>query len=184
MKTRTIDINDKHFLASFRYNKSKPEDFGLEKVDGTENFVDKNGDLWKNDILWDSGWGNEYGFIKLPEPNFDQLWILLTESNINVNQQGSAELLNRYPNELKIKLQDLFNRNEKIDRSLTKRLSHLELVAHVTNLSEMKGKRPEEVDYDYREWKKLKEDFDKLKTESIIKRIKNCCQQSTVLKNK
>ncbi len=172
MKPENIDINEKHFLASFKYNKSKPEDFGLSKVNGTEHFVDKKGNLWMNEILWDSGWGNEYGFIKLPEPNFDQLWILLTESNIEVNLLGSAELLTRYPNELKTKLQELFNRNEKIDRKLTKRLSHLELVNHVTNHSEMKGKRPEEVDSDYREWKKLKDDFDRLKTESLFNRIK------------
>ncbi|WP_346883373.1 hypothetical protein [uncultured Algibacter sp.] len=172
MKTKNIDINEKHFLASFRYNKSKPEDFGLKKVDGTEHFVDKKGNLWMNEILWDSGWGNEYGFIKLPEPNFDQLWVLLTKSNIEVNLSGSAELLTRYPNELKTKLQELFNRNEKIDRNLTKRLAHLELVNHITNHSRVKGKRPEEVDSDYREWKKLKDDFDRLKTESLFNRIK------------
>ncbi len=170
MKPETIDINEKHFLASFRYDKSKPEDFGLRKVNGTEDFIDKNGNLWQNEILWDSGWGNEYGFVRLPEPNFDQLWLLLTESDIEDNLLGSAELLTQYPNELKIKLQEIFKQNKKIERSLTKKLSHLDLLNHVMNHSNMKGKRPEEVDADYREWKKLKEDFDKLKTECIIKR--------------
>jgi hypothetical protein len=172
MKPQTIDIDEKHFLASFRYNKSKPEDFGLKKVDGAEHFIDKKGNLWQNEILWDSGWGNEYGFIKLPKPNFDQLWILLTESNIEINQLGSAELLTQYPEELKKKLQRIFKLNQKIDRSLTKKLSQLDLLNHVMNHSEMKGKRHEEVDADYREWKKLKDDFDSLKTESLISRIR------------
>ena len=172
MNLKTIDINQKHFIASFRYNKSKPEDFGLKKVDEKDHFIDKNGILWKNKILWDSGWGNEYGFVRMPEPNFEQLWILLTESNIENNLFGSAELLTHYPNELKEKLKFLFNRNEKLNRKLTKRLSHLELLNHVTNHSDVGGKRPEQVDTDYREWKKLKDDFDRLKTESIIKRIK------------
>ena len=171
MKPEIININEKHFQASFRYNKNKPEDFGLKKVDGTEHFIDKEGDLWQYEILWDSGWGNEYGFVKLPEPNFDQLWILLTESDIKVNQLGAAELLTQYPHELKEKLQELFASNNKIDRSLTRKLSHLDLLNHVMNHSEMKGKRPEEVNADYQEWKKLKDDFDRLKTESLIKRI-------------
>jgi hypothetical protein len=172
MKFKTIDITEKHFLASFMFNKSKPEDFGLKKVEGTEHFVDRKGNLWQHKILWDSGRGNEYGFIRLPEPNFDQLWILLTESKIEVNQLGSAELLTRYPNELKSKLQELFKLNQKIDRSLTKKLSHLELLNHVNNYSETKDKNPKEVDADYREWKKLKDDFDRLKTEGLIKRIR------------
>ena len=172
MNSKIVDINIKYFIASFRYDKSKPEDFGLKKVDGKDYFVDKNGILWQNEILWDSGWGNEYGFVRIPEPNFEQLWILLTESNIENNLLGSAELLTRYPHELKEKLQILFNRNKKLNRKLTKRLSHLELLNHVTNYSDVGAKRPEQVDADYREWKKLKDDFDRLKTESIIKRIK------------
>ncbi len=172
MNSKIIDINQKHFISSFKYNKSEPEDFGLKKVDGTDHFVDKNGILWKNEILWDFGWGNEYGFVRMPEPNFEQLWVLLTKSNVENNLLGSAELLTHYPNELKEKLQTLFNRNERLNRKLTKRLSHLELLNHVTNHSEVVGKRHEQVDADYHEWKKLKEDFDRLKTESLIKRIR------------
>ncbi|WP_111684157.1 hypothetical protein [Winogradskyella tangerina] len=177
MKTKIIDINQKHFKASFRYNKSNPKDFGLKEVSGKDHYVDKNGDLWKNEILWDSGWGNEYGFVRLPVPNFEQLWILLTESNIENNLLGSAELLTHYPNELKEKLQTLFNRNERLNRKLTKRLSHLELLNNVTNHSAVRGKRPEQVDAEYQEWKKLKDDFVRLKTENLWKRIKNYCQQ-------
>lgn len=177
MKLEIIDTNQKHFIASFRYNKSKPRDFGLKEIDGKDYYIDKDGVLWKNEILWDSGWGNEYGFVRMPEPNFEQLWILLTESNIENNILGSAELLTHYPNELKEKLQSLFNLGKKVNRKLTKRLSHLELLNHVINHSSVGGKRPEEVDRDYRKWKKLKEDFDKLKTETLLKRIKNFTQQ-------
>ena len=68
MKLKIIDTTEKYFMGSFRYNKSKPEDFGLKKVEETEHFVDKEGNLWQNEILWDLGWGNEYGFVKIPEP--------------------------------------------------------------------------------------------------------------------
>lgn len=164
MNLKSINPNELHFMASSRFDRSKPEDFGLKKVDETEHYADKHGDIWKNEILWDSGWGNEYGFVKLPEPDFNQLWILITESNIKNNKLGAAELLNYYPNELKNKLQVLFNANEKIDQDLTSRLSHLDILNHVMNHSETKGKKPADVNADYQEWKKLKDDYDKLKT--------------------
>lgn len=164
MESNIININEKHFMGSFRYDKSKPEDFGLKKNSKSEDFIDKNGDLWRHAILWDSGWGNEYGFIKLPEPNFEQLWVLLIESNIEENLLGAAELLTYYPLLVKDKLEQIFSQHETIDHNLTKRLSYLDILNHVMNHSEMKGKKPEEVDADYREWKKLKDDFDRIKT--------------------
>ncbi|MDC8004090.1 hypothetical protein POV27_08495 [Aureisphaera galaxeae] len=172
MESEDIDINAKHFIASVRYNKSQPEDFGLTKVKGKEHYIDTEGNLWQNEYLWDSGWGNEYGFIKLPEPNFEQLWTLLTKSKIKENVLGAAELLNGYPKELKDKLQELFKNHKSIDRDLTKRLAHLELLNHVTNHSETHGKKYEEVNEDFQVWKKLKDDFDRLKTDSFIQQFK------------
>ena len=90
----------------------------------------------------------------------------MTESDIEVNKLGAAELLTQYPDELKEKLQKLFKQNKEIDNDLTKRLTRLDILNHVMNHSEMKGKKPEEVDADYKEWKKLKDDFDLLKTVS------------------
>ena len=55
----------------------------------------KNNNNWKIENLCDCGWGNEYGFIRLPEPNFEELWTLLTESKIYENKLGAAELLNQ-----------------------------------------------------------------------------------------
>ncbi|MDY2586368.1 hypothetical protein [Winogradskyella aquimaris] len=164
MNHKNININEIHFLGSLGRTDNKPERFGLKKLNGTEFFIDNDGNTWQNEILWDTGWGNINGFIKLPEPNFEQLWTLLTESQIEVNLLGSAELLTQYPIEVKQKIEEIFKHNKKIDQDLTKRLSRLDVLNHVMNHSEMKGKKPKEVDADYQEWKKLKDDFDKLKT--------------------
>ena len=168
-----INLKEKYFLASFRYSKQNPSDFGLRIVNGKDYYLDKNNNKWKNEHLWDNGWGNEYGFVRLPEPNFDQLWILLTESNIENNKLGAAELLNRdYPFELKEKLKNLFQKTDKIDRNITKRFGLLEVLNNVSNFSKVHKISPEKVNTDYQEWKTLKTEFDKLKTESIWIRIK------------
>lgn len=159
-------------MASFRYNKEKPEDFNLQKIEGENYCIDKDGAKWKEASLWDNGWGNEYGFIKQPEPNQDELWRLLTESNIKDNLFGAAELLDqKYPFELKEKLQDLFLTKSKLNRDLTKRLEHIEVLRTGTNRNNVIGKSIEEIESDYNSWKKLKDDFEKLKTDSIWKRI-------------
>jgi len=144
-----INLKEKYFLASYRYSKKSPSDFGLRIVNGKNYFLDNNNNKWKSEYLWDSGWGNEYGFIRLPEPNFDQLWILLTESNIEDNKLGASELLNRdYPFKLKRKLKDLFKRVDKFDRNLTKRLELLEVLTNISNYSKIDNVSPEKVNYD------------------------------------
>jgi hypothetical protein len=169
-----INPKEKYFLASFRYSKKKPSDFGLKIVNGEDYYIDKNNNKWKNEYLWDNGWGNEYGFVRIPELNFDQLWILLVESDIENNKLGAAELLNRdYPFELREKLKKIFQKTKVFDRNMTKRLELLEVLTNVSNHSKVHKVSPEKVNADYQEWKNLKSDFDRLKTESIWKRIKN-----------
>lgn len=170
-----INIKEKYFLASFNNRKNKPSDFGLTFVANKDYYVDKNNEKWKNEYLWENSWEQEQGFVRIPEPNFKELWALLTESNIENNKLGAAELLNRnYPFELKEKLKNLFLKINKIDRNQTKRLELLEVLANVTNHSKVYKISPEKVNADYQEWKNLKTDFDQLKTESLWKRIKNC----------
>lgn len=155
-----MNIKEKYFTASFRFDKSKSEDFNLKKVEGEDYFIDKLGNHWIQDYLWDNGWGNEYGFIKLPELNFEELWTLLIDSNIFENYQGASEIINRkHPFELKNKLQALFSTNQKLNRRLTKRIGLLELGV---NRNEVIGVKKEEVEKNYLEWKKLKTDFEKL----------------------
>ena len=155
-----MNIKQKYFVASFRGDKIKPEDFNFKKIDGTEYYIDELGNQWKEERMWDNGWGNEYGFIKLPEPAFEELWKLLFESNKFNNYRGASEILNnKYPSELKNKLQNLFDKSKKLSCKQIKRIRLLELG---TNRNEVIGVNKETVEKDYNEWKKLKSDFERL----------------------
>ncbi|GAA3599960.1 hypothetical protein Q4Q39_11780 [Flavivirga amylovorans] len=168
-----INPKEKYFLTSFRYNKNKPEDFGLKPDSENDCFKDKDGVRWKAEQMWDEGWGDEYGFVRLPLLSPDELWLLLLESNIDENKRGAAEFLDRlYPFELKTKLKELFKGKDKLNRNLTKRLSNLEVLRTGTNRDEVTGKSYEEVTKDYQDWKSLKDDFERMRTESIWKELK------------
>jgi hypothetical protein len=87
-----INPREIDFLAFFRYSKKNLVNFGLRNVDGEDYYLDENNNnnnnnnKWKNEYLWDTGWGNKYGFGRLPEPNFEELWTLLTKSDIEKKQ--------------------------------------------------------------------------------------------------
>jgi len=156
-----IDIKKNYFIASYRYNKEKPEDFNLLKVEGKEYCLDKNGIKWKESYLWCNGWGQEYGFIRQPEPSFNELWSLLKESKIENNQLGAAELINlKYPEELKNKLLKYFKSEQSISKDLSKRFDLLELGI---NRSETIGKHYKEIEKDFKQWNFLKTEYERLK---------------------
>ena len=73
--TMSINPQKYFFKMSFRFDKCTPEAFGLVLSENSENiYVDKSeGSLWKQQNLYDFGWGAEYGFVRLPEPSFYDL---------------------------------------------------------------------------------------------------------------
>ncbi|MFG6687882.1 hypothetical protein ACGK9U_14965 [Mariniflexile sp. HNIBRBA6329] len=136
-------------------------------------FVDTVGQKWKKELLWDNGWGKEFGLVRLPKLTANELWLLLTKSNVYENKRGAAEFLNeKHPFELKEFLIKLFHNKTKINRDLTKRLSYLGMLKTVTNRNKTDGMKYSKINSDYQEWKKLKIDFDNLKTESFWEKIK------------
>lgn len=156
-----VDVRQKHFVASFRYNKKKPKDFGFQNMEGENYCTDKKGGKWTEAYLWDNGWGNEYGFIRQPEPDFDDLWTLLIESKIDENKRGAAELINeKYPEELINKLTKFLKSEPKINRNLSNRLDLLQLGI---NRSEVIGKHITEIEQDFEGWSFLKAEYERLK---------------------
>ena len=108
----SIDPQKYFFKMSFRFDKCTPEAFGLVLSENSENlYVDKADDsLWGQQNLYDFGWGAEYGFVRLPELNFYDLWNLLSNSNIQDNQHGAACLLEeKYAAELLEKIESIFS---------------------------------------------------------------------------
>jgi hypothetical protein len=150
-----VNIKEKYFMMSFMFNKKKPEDFKLIPVEHTDNtFIHKKyKSLWKQFDLYDFGWGEEYGFVRLPELTFDEIWYLLLNSKIDDNIFGSVAMISKvHFDELYKTLLNIFsNPNYTYSKSLKKAFKLLKLEKR-TNKSDVKGKDWLEIDRDYRKW--------------------------------
>lgn len=153
-----IDINKKYFLLSFRFNKSTSDDFGLvQSKEDISIFTNKDDNSqWVRQESYDFGWGNENGFMRLPELNFEQLWYLLNNSAIQDNMYGSAFIIEeRYPDKLLEVLKNIFEYNQHVvDESLKKVLKILKL-HEARNRSEILGKSFIEIEEDFKKWKDI-----------------------------
>ena len=164
-----IKLNEKYFLASVRFDRKTPEEFGLSRVIGQDYCVDKDGNKWQESIMWDNGWGQENGFYRLPALEFEELWILLTQSKIEQNQLGAAERINtKFSIEMKDKLTKLFSSIDKIDKGLATRL---DLLVFNYNRSNIIGKSHDQVKADYEEWNQLSNRYKELKAKGKKRRI-------------
>jgi hypothetical protein len=73
-----------NFHMSFRFDKTKPEDFGLIYSKHENLIIDpKDGSQWIKRHLIDLGWGLEVAFCRLPYPTFDELLVMSIYSNSN-----------------------------------------------------------------------------------------------------
>lgn len=128
-----IDVNKKYFLMSFRFDKTKPEDFGLVRSSYDENLYICKSDnsKWLKCELYDFGWGNEFGFERLPELEFSELIYLLENSKVQENRYGAAYVLEKkYPDDLLNYLLSVFNsKNLLINESLKEIIKILRLDA-------------------------------------------------------
>lgn len=150
-----LDINSKYFLLSFRFNKSTPADFGLiPSEEDSTLFIDKDDNsLWIWQKSYDFGWGNENGFMRLPELNFEQLWYLLTQSPNQDNMYGSAYIIEqRYPDKLLEVLTCIFEHNRNIIDDKLKNAFRILKLHEEFNRSEVLGKSYKEIDSDYKKW--------------------------------
>jgi hypothetical protein len=151
-----IDVNKKYFLMSFRFDKTKPEDFGLvQSSDNEKLYINKlDNSEWFKYELYDFGWGNECGFMRLPELEFSELKYLLENSKVQENRYGAAYVLEKnYPDNLLNYLLTIFkNTNLLIDESLKEIIKILGL-DKVKNRSSIIGKNYEQINNDFENWK-------------------------------
>lgn len=152
----SIDTNKDYFRMSFRFDKKNPEEFGLTHLNkDLDQYIDINDNsYWVRRKLYDFGWGNENGFMRLPNLSFDELWRLLVESKIEANRYGAAYVIEKeYPEELLSYLISLLdNFNDNISGSMKEVFEILGL-EEVRNRCETTGKSYEEVNRDYERWK-------------------------------
>jgi hypothetical protein len=156
-----ININEQYFLMSFRFDKTNPEDFGLVPLSEQEDLFirTRDGSIWRKQELYDLGWGKEYGFIGQPELDFEGLLYLLLNSRIEENQYGAAsELLDRYPDELLEKVEQILDKNniDSLDQKQKKGFLILKLETPL-NRSATIGKSFEQINQDFERWKAVSE---------------------------
>ena len=156
----SLDLKKLYFRMSFRLNKVTPDEFGLvESGTDTYLYIDKiDGSIWKKKTLYDFGWGNEYGFMRLPELSFDEAWNMLTSSDIQENQYGAASLIDeKYSENLLEKIESIFSTpNFQINERLRNAFKILDLEAG-RNRSETQGKSYKEVIDNFNRWKNISE---------------------------
>ncbi|MGO4692981.1 hypothetical protein AB4Z50_01755 [Paenibacillus sp. 2TAB26] len=148
------DPLQRYFLMSFRFDKSTPEEFGLKRSAENGFYIcPKDNSLWVQRDLYDFGWGDETGFVRLPECDFEQLWHLMMESGIQENRYGSAaEILRQYADELLSKIYPIISDPlYSNDYSINDSLKILEL-NRPYNRSSILGKSQEQIKEDYNKW--------------------------------
>ena len=151
-----LEYNKKYFQMSFRFDKNKPEDFGLTQSAYNSNiFIDKSDNSeWVNRELYDFGWGNEYGFMKLPKLDFFELWNLLENSLLKENKYGAAYILeNEYPDNLLNNLLGILNNPDISIKKSTKEIYKILKLDSIKNRSEIVGKSFAEIEKDFENWK-------------------------------
>ena len=154
-----IDPNERYFVMSFRFNKNKAEDFGLTPSAEEGIYIDnKDGSLWIRRQLYSFGWGQENGFMRVPQLTFEQLWYLLINSDIEGNRYGAATIIEEeYAGELRDLILNVFSNDDKIKDSIKMALRILKLDTDSRNRSKTEGKSFDEVEKDYKLWQYISE---------------------------
>ena len=160
-----IDLEKVYFKMSFRFNKRKPEDFGLtvaqEDINCYTDLMDSS--LWQKNELYDFGWGNENGFIRLPKLTFDELWYLITNSEIQENKYGAAYIIEQeHPDELLQELLNVFVQQNKYISEGMKDAFNILRLHEPMNRSSIVGKHFSVIEKDFDNWKYVSESVKKL----------------------
>jgi len=144
-----------HFLMSFRFNKQRPQDFGLIYKDG--KFIRENDDTeWIPCQLFDLGWGEENGFYKVPLGTFDQLMQLVLCGDDLEDSYGAAAMIQSvYPKELKLYLLNLICQKKLQDRNKLRKLNQFFQLHRGINLTFQTGISMAEVDKENADWQKI-----------------------------
>lgn len=145
-----------NFLMSIRFNKQSPQDFGLTCKNG-RFILDKDGSEWLPYQLYDLGWGQENGFVRLPLCSFEKLiQLVLSDDDLEDSYGAAAMILDRFTVELKQYL--INNMQRKIRFSDRKKLRKLNQIFHLhrgINLSYKEGMSSAEMKAEDKDWKQI-----------------------------
>ena len=147
----------KYFLMSKRFNKVSPADFGLVCTTDYGSYTRPNdGTTWAARKLYNLGWGNENGFVRIPPPDFKLLIEIILKSDDQEDRYGAAALvIEDHPNELLEYCEDIFRKDVK--STIQEHLSFFKLLNLnlPTNLSFILGQSSNEIEIHHNRWKEI-----------------------------
>lgn len=79
-----MDKNKKYFYITIHFS-PKYKDTIFTHVKGDLYRHEKTGELFRERLMYDCGWGQENGFERLPQLTFNELIELVTSCNIKIN---------------------------------------------------------------------------------------------------
>ncbi len=157
-----------YFLMSYHFNKETAIDFGLYPIDENTAINLNDNSLWKKSNLYDFGWGQECGYIKLPLPDRVLLFDIVLHSTSKDDVYGSASMiLKDYPEELLRLCEDLISKNRQ--NGELKRLIKVFNLKTPINRSKTTGKDFSQICNDFERWKYISK-----KTQTIRGRFSDC----------
>lgn len=112
-----------YFHMSFRFDKTKPDDFGLMYSEHENIFIDpRDNSYWVKRYLIDLGWGLEVAFCRLPLPTFDELLQMSLYADYNNKSEAFycalGILINDYSKEFLDYTEWLLENNHSMQRYL------------------------------------------------------------------
>jgi hypothetical protein len=88
------EVLESQFIMSVRFSRETPEDFGLVRGENPDVFIrQSDNSLWKSRRLYDFGWGDEYGFYKIPLPGFKELVEIGLRAEHEHDKYGAAAVI-------------------------------------------------------------------------------------------
>lgn len=141
-----------YFLMSTRFNKTNPEDFGLLPNGKGYALNPIDNTMWKSMELYDFGWGNEFGYCKMPMPSFETLYALLFSSCDEDKYGAAAVILASYPYQLLEKCESTLTSE---DHGQSDILIEVFDLTNPVNRCPISGKELSEIELDAERWRRI-----------------------------
>ena len=147
----------KQFLLSFRLNKENPSDFGLIGPND-EGFYIRiiDGSIWQSRKLYDNGWGQENGFVRIPYLDFKSLVEIVLNSEDQEDRLGAAEIIiEDHPDELLQYCEHIFIESDKSNIEKNRSFFKILNLKQPYNRSVTLNQRSEEIEKQHFRWKAI-----------------------------
>lgn len=149
----------KYFMMSRRFNKSKPEEFGLIPYRENTYLLPVDNSLWVASEMYDFGWGPENGYYRLPELSFEELFELGNHASGDDMYGAASLILKNYPHELLLRVESIIRNND--TRKYLTLLKVLKLDTAI-NLSFQIEQDAKDVNSQFERWKAISDSISKL----------------------